>query len=71
MVIRVHTGTVYGASFDPSGRRILTAGDDGTVRLVPIDDEELRNEIRRSGNVRISEEDCRRFLRDASCPAVP
>lgn len=71
IVVRVHTGAVYSVSFSPGGSHILTAGDDGTVRRIPIDQAELSREIRRSGNVRISPEDCRRYLRGAVCPAVP
>jgi WD40 repeat protein len=46
-----HSGKVHGAAFFPDGKRIITAGEDGTARLW---DSQTRNELfalRHSGPV--------------------
>jgi WD40 repeat protein len=37
LVLTGHARDVTAASFSPEGRRVLTASDDGTVRIWPLD----------------------------------
>ena len=41
IVLRAHKGILHSARFSPDGRRIITASTDGTVRVWPVDREEL------------------------------
>lgn len=59
---------VFGVSFSPDGRQLATAGADGAVRTYTLDLDELAALAQSRLTRTLTNEECRKFLRQAACP---
>ena len=58
-------------AWSPDGRRLATAGADGTVQVYAMDIRDLMTLARERVTAHPSEEGCRRYLHVDKCPSVP
>lgn len=63
-----NAGNVYGVSFSPDGAYLATAGADGTVRTYSLRMNELRQLALSRVTRTLTDNECRTFLHEESCP---
>jgi WD40 repeat protein/serine/threonine protein kinase len=66
-----HTDWVSSAVFFSDGRRLVTAGSDGTVRIYTMDLDELKSIAAARLTRWFTQEECRQYLLSDDCPLRP
>ncbi len=63
-----HNGLASAVSFDPSGTRLASGGADGIVRVWELDPDRLAEIVEAKLTRGFTDAECRRYLRQDSCP---
>ncbi len=67
--LSAHTGAVTDVAFTPDGDHLVSASEDGTVRVHTLLTEELVELARARVTRGLTAEECQRYLHLDSCPA--